>query len=180
MRSLSTGIVKCKQACRLTLATSVILCLFSFPSHADERQYKIEAAFLYSFFNYITWPDYASPQELREPIICVYGIDPILPYLNYIRGKMAGERTLSVRVTDSDMTGCHILFVRHRLASSLQDALAGNTLLVFKLDDPLDRGGMIELSEDGDRMAMRINQSRLERSGFQVSSRLLDLARRVK
>jgi hypothetical protein len=148
---------------------------------ADERQYKIEAAYLYSFFNYITWPGYNSSQKLEKPVICVYGNDPILPYLDYVKNKMASERTLTIRnISDvSAAGGCHVLFSRH---SALARAnIAPDTLLVSKLDDPLDRGGsMIDLSEDGDHIAIRINQSQLEQNGFQVSSRLLELAQGAK
>lgn len=163
-------------------AIAVILCLASGQARADARQYKIESAYLYSFFNYITWPGYAAPQDLHKPLICIYGKDPIQPYLEYIRNKVSGERSLSLRsIADGDDTqDCQILFVRHRLPSYMLSSLSKNTLVVFKPDDPLDRGGMIELSEDGERIAMKIDQDQLERKGFQVSSRLLSLARGVK
>ena len=45
-----------KKACLLILATGAFLCAFSPSARANERQYKIEAAFLYNFFNYITCP----------------------------------------------------------------------------------------------------------------------------
>ena len=150
--------------------------------YAQERLYKIEAAFLYNFFNYITWPGYDSPQALREPIICVYEQDPILPYLEYVRGKIANERVLTLRVVNEDNigSGCHILFMRHRVPYRILSSLSQDTLTVLKPDDPLDRGGMIELSEDGERLEIRINQQQLEQKHFQVSSRLLDLVQRVK
>ena len=166
---------------RTMLAASVMLCgSFSY-ALAEERQYKVEAAFLYSFFNYITWPGYISTQEMQKPLICVYGDDPILPYLYYVSDKMAEERTLSVRrISDKDSAaGCHILFIRHRLSFSMT-SLANDTLVVFKPDDPLDRGGMVELAEDGERISVKINQSLLEQQHFQISSRLLELAQIIK
>jgi hypothetical protein len=168
------------RGCMLVLMAMVNI--FSSSAYAEERQYKIEAAFLYSFFNYITWPGYSAPQELAKPVICVYGNDPIVPYLNYIRGKMATERLLTVRVLGNieNAGGCHILFMRHRIESDRSNDLANDTLTVVKLDDPLDRGGMIELSEDGERIAIKINQPSLEKNGFQISSRLLDLVQRGK
>lgn len=173
-----------KKACRMLIGAIVAISAFS-PAYAEERQYKIESAFLYSFFNYVTWPGYASPQQLQHSVICVYGDDPILPYLEYIRGKIASERTLTLRsVAESEekdtYTGCHILFIRHRLSPHLLDLIAKDTLVVFKPDDPLDRGGMIELAEDGERIIIKINQPMLEENGFQVSSRLLDLVQKVK
>ncbi len=166
---------------RFILVAGAVICSYSLPALAEERQYKVEAAYLYSFFNYITWPGHESPQSLHEPMICVYGDDPIIPYLDYIRSKVAMERTLAVRTLNSDasLAGCHILFVRHRISARQLGAMAG-TLVVFKPDDPLDRGGMIELSEEGERIVIKINQPLLEEKGFSVSSRLLDLTQRVR
>lgn len=154
----------------------------SFSAAADDRQYKVESAYLYSFFNYITWPGYGSPQKMTNPLICLSGRDPVVPYLEYIRDKMKEERQLTIRIVNEDDTisGCHIFFIRHRLSSRLLSMLPNDTLVVFKPDDPLDRGGMVELSEDGERIAIRINQQQLEEKNFQVSSRLLDLAQKVR
>jgi len=171
-----------RKACLLLLAATMPLCGFSSGAPAQDRQYKIEAAFLYSFFNYITWPDYATPQALEKPAICVYNDDPLLPYLTYISGKMAAERQLTVRsVNDEEsVSGCHMLFMRHRISPRMLAAVPASTLTVFKPDDPLDRGGMVELSEDEERITIKINQSQLEQSGFHVSSRLLNLAQSIK
>lgn len=171
---------QCKNIFHLTFLVSVILYSISFPALGENRKYKIEAAYLYSFFNYITWPGYNAPQELPEPVICVYGEDPILSYLEYVRIKMSTEREFTVRsvIEETETIGCHIFFIRHSIPSSILASLPKSTLTVLKPDDPLDRGGMVELSEDGERIAIKINHSQLEQKDFHVSSRLLDLARR--
>lgn len=149
-------------------------------AYADDRQYKIESAYLYSFFNYITWPGFSSPQAMDTPVICVEENDPAITYLEYIRNKMKAERLLTVRPLSGEQSsvGCHILFIRHRMPKQL--SARAETLVILKPDDPLDRGGMIELAEDGDRISIRIDQQQLDKNGFQVSSRLLDLVQRVK
>ena len=93
---------------------------------------------------------------------------------------VAIERQLDLRVvTDGkSVEGCHILFMRHRVLQTA--SLGANTLTVFKPDDPLDRAGMIELADDAGRISLKINQSQLERQGFMISSRLLDLAQGVR
>lgn len=167
----------------LTRALKLMLAvmLWAAPADADERQYKIEAAYLYSFFNYITWPGYDSPQKLIEPTICVQQGDPILFYLDYVKQRMAGERALTIRAVaeGESAAGCHIFFVRHRISPRLYSTVPDKTLLVLKPDDPLDRGGMIELSEDSDRISISVHQDLLEKHGFAISSRLLNLAREV-
>ena len=174
-------IASAKKASALALVAIAVLCLLPASARAEERQYKVEAAFLYNFFNYITWPGYATPQDLQAPVVCIYGNDPLLPYLEYMRGKMASERSMTLREVSrsEDVHGCNILFMRHRMAQQMH-SLPGDTLTVLKPDDPLDAGGMIALNEDGERISIDINQNELAESGFKVSSRLLDIAQSVK
>lgn len=180
MRTLHTITSDWITFCGRIVIVVMVVYGFSTSAFAEERRYKIEAAYLYSFFNYITWPGYSSAQSLEKPVICVDGNDPIVSYLDYVRAKMANERTLTIRVIEGDekAAGCHMLFVRHRMYANL-GAIPNDTLVVFKPDDPLDRGGMIELSEDGERMVIKINQMQLDRNGFHISSRLLELAQRA-
>lgn len=168
-----------RKAKQVIILLSALLCLWPEGAVAEDRQYKLEAAFLYSFFNYITWPGYATPQDLIEPVICVYERDPILDYLEYVRRKMSNERNLSVRVVNKveEMESCHMFFIRHRIPYHFEKAIPKHTLTVLKPDDPLDRGGLIELAEDEERIAIRIDQSELEAHGFRASSRLLELAK---
>lgn len=176
-------LVKTYRKSCLVFGAALVTAAFSLPAaSASERQYKVEAAYLYSFFNYITWPGYNSPQELLNPVICIYGKDPIVKYLKYVANKVAGERSLTVRpiTKSSEIGGCNIFFMRHRISYSMLSSLPADTLTVFKPDDPLDRGGMIELSQDAERINIKINQAALDRNGFTASSRLLELAMRMR
>lgn len=182
MRNTPPIINKYKLAWRSLLAMSSLTYIFSASAFADERQYKIEAAYLYSFFNYITWPGYNSPQELQRPVICTYGNDPLIPYLDYVSNKMEEERVLRVRAVakGTSTEDCHILFIRHQISYNIQSTLQNKTLVVFKPDDPLDRGGMIELTQDNERIAIKIDRDEVQRNGFQISSRLIELSQRSK
>jgi hypothetical protein len=170
----------------LRMVAAVLAAMFTllpFALHAeDERQYKIEAAFLYNFFNYITWPDYTSPQALKQPVICLYNDDPVLTYLTYVQQKMAAERPLTIRtVQDGEsLEGCHMLFSRNNRDDTLpQNGLPASLLTVSDRQGSIKNGEMIEVSQEDERMVMKINQSLLAQKGFQVSSRLLSLAEKV-
>ncbi len=169
------------QTLKRTGACLLALALAAAPAQAadDARYHKVEAAFLYNFFNYITWPGYIAPQDLHEAKICIFQNDPIEPYLSYVQQKMSAERHLSVQVIseDADSFDCNLIFMRHHLAAETAHRIAPSTLIVTEPQDSLDRGeGMIELSRMGQGIQMKINQQALTDSGFQVSSRLLDLA----
>ena len=159
------------------------VCARSAEERADERQYKIESAILYNFFNYITWPGYDAPEDLLKPNLCVYGNDPILKYLDYVRQKMAYERALNIRrLTESaELKGCQMVYIRDATPVQAAKLLAAEGVLtVSNRPDFIEEGGMIELIESGGRIVFEINSTELSKAGFQASSRLLALARKVE
>lgn len=162
------------------MAACALAALCAMPVRAEEesdRYHKVEAAFLYNFFNYITWPGLNTPQELKAATICIAANDPIEPYLRYIQSKMADERSLNIQSGEQDLQACNLVFTRHRLTEGMRGKLSSATLVVIAPQDTLDRGdGMIELDRDEMEIHMRINQQWLAENGFKVSSRLLALA----
>jgi hypothetical protein len=143
----------------------------------DGRQYKVEAAFLYNFFSYITWPGYDSPEALRKPIICVDKEDPVEPYLRYIQQHAKStDRPLTIRrISNGEVpTSCNLLFTRQPLYD--KRIIPQDTLVVLDSDEDLEREGMIELTQQDGHIVMVIHNERMNNKGFKVSSRLLDLA----
>ena len=141
------------------------------------HQYKLEAAFIYNFFNYITWPGYHAPDELASATVCVAAGDPVEPYLAYVQQKMTEQRQLVVRrlSADGNAEGCQLFFARHNLPPQLK---ASSAVLTVTAD--ASSAGMIAMHEVDGRMALTINNTALSEQGFQASSRLLSLAQEVK
>jgi hypothetical protein len=148
---------------------------------SDARRYKIEATFLFHFFNYITWPGYHSPEGLKSGTICIFNNDAVTPYLNYIQRKKSQERQLQVRqLHDHDsVAGCNLLFVRDWSALNTAN-IPRDTLIVSDTAGRTNDSSMIELTREEEHMAMSINHSLMEEHGFQVSSRLLSLAEGIE
>ena len=167
----------------IALAAAVLLWALPCAALAEEvRQYKIEAAFLYNFFNYITWPGYSSPAALKQPVICVYEDGSIESYLAYMQQKVAAERKLTIRMLHKDDSagGCNLLLINTTDNMALKNSLAPDILTVSDKEGYLKHGGMIELVQEDERIVMKINHSLLRENGFTVSSRLLDLAQGVE
>jgi hypothetical protein len=141
------------------------------------RQYKLEAAFLYNFLNYVTWPGNETPEQLATPTICVLQGDPISPYLNYVQQKMSSQRQLMIRrlVPDNNADGCNLLFVRRNMILQTK-----RTIPILTVSADSSPASMITMRAVEGRMALRINNTALSEQGFQVSSRLLSLAQEVK
>jgi len=144
---------------------------------ADE--YSLKAAFLYQFTKYVSWPT-----DPEGPIaICVLGDDPFGPILDEtLVGKSATGRSLVARRIGSvrESVACRILFVsrseRTRLDATLA-ALADRPILtVADMDGFPQRGGMINLKLDDERIRLEVNLDNAERTGLKIRSELLRLA----
>lgn len=161
------------------------LALFGAPMKAeavDERQFKIESAFLYNFFNYITWPGYDAPEDLMRPVVCVYGNDPVLKPLDYVKQKMSEDRSFAIRrlALGTKPEGCQMAFIRSGTRADVQRVIGTpGVLTVSSESDFVEEGGMVQLVHNEGRIIFEINNSLLSKYGFQASSRLLALARKV-
>lgn len=184
-----TGHIKKPNTILCAIAVGVTLCFYtSSPANAagDVRQYKIEAAFLYNFFNYITWPGQTSPETLKQAHICLAADDPMQPYLEYVTHKKLLERTIIIQQVEynSDLEGCHILFLRNVNKEAVSPLLViaeeKGILLVSEKDGFVDEGGMIGLVPQEQRVALDMHLTNMKLAGLQVSSRLLNLARKVR
>ena len=159
----------------------VALVLLTNSAHADkaekERQYKLEAAFLYNFFNYITWPGYDAPDQLATATICVIENDPIEPYLTYVQHKMSEQRQLVIKrlPANGKADGCNLVFAR----STMPQSKLTTPMLTVSADSNSSTS-MISMHAVNGRMALSINNSALSEQGFQTSSRLLSLAQEIR
>jgi len=142
----------------------------------DSRRYKVEAAFLYHFFNYITWPGYESPDALKGGTICIYGEDGVTRYLSYIQRKMAQSKRLTIdTLAPGDaLDGCHMLFLRGTNPPANTPA---RTLTVVETQGSAGLNGMIKLLHNGEHINMSIDNDLLAAHNFSVSSRLMALAK---
>lgn len=167
--------IKRKNILKITIAILVFInlnisFLFFQAYSTTERHYKIEAAFVYNFFNYITWPGYKNPESLMNPTICILNLDPIKPYLKYIQSKRANEKQIAIKELDNveNMDGCNMLLVRETStlpAQLLSKAVNNNVLLVFSTRN-FNNNGMVELAENGEHIEIAVNNSLLKEASF--------------
>jgi hypothetical protein len=168
------------------IALTVMLAWLMAPfqaASASQSEYALKSVFLYNFCRFIDWPDsaFASPNE--PFIIGIIGDDPFGPLLNQaIEGEKYHNRPIRIDHfrTPGDIKRCHLLFVSHAGAGrvdSILAAVAGKSLLtVSETEDFLNRGGMITLTAEQNRIRLRINLAALESANLTVSSKLLRVA----
>jgi uncharacterized protein DUF4154 len=153
------------------------------PQSEPKDEYALKAVFLYNFCRFIEWPKsaFASP---NDPIIIgIVGQDPFGSLLNEaVRGETSRGRAIRIEhYPKPDAIGkCHLLFVSQSEAARTEKILGAvggkSVVTVGETDVFIDRGGMIALTADKNRVRLHINPSLLRAASLDVSSKLLRVA----
>ncbi len=154
-------------------------------AQADARKDKIEAAFLYNFLKYISWPASSFSDPDTAVHICIYNNPSLVDALGYVKRQKSTERTLVITALPISVRpeGCHIAFISAQgpfpvYFVEISAPLTG-ILLVSDIPGFIYRGGMIGIVEEGGYLALEINNTVLMQAGLRASSRLLSIARQV-
>lgn len=146
----------------------------------DEAQLK--AAFVYNFTKYVTWP-LATEQASGQLRVCVSGKGAYTDELSQLAGREV--RTFRIEVVNLSkgeaLDGCQVVYVTGEDVRKILPKTQDKAILTIS-DDPdfVERGGIIGLITEGRRIRFDINLGRAKASQLQISSRLLQLARRVE
>ena len=152
----------------------------------ESREYRLKAAYLYNFASLTSWPAEAFDGPQAPIVIGVLGEDPFGRLLEEgFRGRRVGRRGFRIeRYSDLEALGaCHLLYV----TPTVEDfaAVAARTrrepvLVVTEDERALGRGSLIDLyiADKTVRFAVQVDEVR--RSGLEISSKLLKLARIVR
>ena len=147
---------------------------------------QVQAAFLFNFAKFVTWPNEAFLHSGDSLIIGVIGEDPFGPVLeDTVRDKtVMGKKLLVKRFTNiQDAANSHILFLstseERRLSEMMMALDKTNILTVSDMEQFAEHGGMIALTVEDQKVRFSVNVAAVERSGLKMGSQLLKLARIV-
>ncbi|MGH9617572.1 MAG: YfiR family protein [Acidobacteriaceae bacterium] len=146
-------------------------------------QDDVEAAYLYNFAKFVTWPPNAKPGLLS---ICVLGNDPFGGTLDQIvDGETINGRHLEVvRLKDArSLSSCSIVFVGDSEAPHLDQDMAALAFLpaltVSDLPGFMEHGGTIQFVLIDNRVRFQVNLNAARKCGIVLSSQLLKVASKV-
>lgn len=147
--------------------------------------YQIEAAFIYNFIDFVTWPNHAVRHG--DFTIGILGTDPFGSAFTPVEGSDVLGQTLRIKKSDrlDDLLECRILFVSSsetaRTTGILHQIRNQPILTVSDMDRFTQLGGMIQfyVTDVDGRLKVRfdINKERVDASGLKMSFKLLSLAR---
>jgi hypothetical protein len=152
---------------------------------APSAEYRIKAAFLFNFVQFVEWPPSAFASEQAPLVICVLGNDPFGSTLDQIvDGESIATHPLTVRRPgrEESLDSCGLLYVGSSEKDRLDEILravgdSAAVLTVSDIDGFVGRGGAIGFFLDRDRVRFEISPSRAQRHGLKLSSQLLSLGR---
>lgn len=167
---------------RLLLLLTLILSLHVSPLKAIDAlpEYTLKAAYLYNFALLTDWPKEKTTGNFN---LCFYGHSPLNSAFNALEGKPIGEQRVQIRyvIEQEEMEKCQILFV-HRIVpkvyTTLLDKLKHLPILIVTDEKNLN-DVHIQIVQDNERLVFTINTKRLYDANLTLSSRLLNLAKKV-
>lgn len=146
---------------------------------------ELQAAYLFNFGRFVEWPGDGQVPEGEAFRIGIAGNEALeVDLWETVRGRLLAGRVVEVkRVTRAeDVKGCRIVFIDEAVAYREPEILAaaeGEVLTVGASPEFLQRGGMVRLARDGDRLQLEVRHRAAEAAGLRLSPRLLAIARIV-
>jgi hypothetical protein len=154
-------------------------------STARFDEYRVKAAILYNIARFVEWPSAAFPNAGAPLVVCVLGVDPFGALLeDTLLGRTVAGRPVTIRRLQDVGDGCHVAFIAYSEQKRVGDILdrlgSGHVLSISDVDRFIDRGGVVGLTTEGDRVRFHINAAAVERASLIVNARVMALASSVR
>lgn len=144
---------------------------------------ELKAAILVNMLLFVDWPIQAS-QPSDRLTLCYLDSGPVTVVLDRLNGKVIKGKPLQVmRVNTSVVPGCHALYLSPNDGIALTRVVPGlrTSGVLFVGDSPgyLQRGVMLNLEVEAERIVFDIDLRSARQAGLMMSSKVLRLARKV-
>ncbi|MDP9161971.1 MAG: YfiR family protein [Acidobacteriota bacterium] len=177
-----------KFTARVSFGLLVFLLVFvsNYSTAQPPNEYQVKAAYLFNFGKFVRWQS-NPPLSADLPFsICVLGQNPFGQALDTtVAGEMLNGRKVRTRrlANIQDGADCQIIFISASEDGRLKAILAGasrlSALTVSDIPHFAERGGMIELLTQDERVRFAVNLATTEEAGLALSSDLLKVATKV-
>ncbi len=136
----------------------------------------VRAAYLYNFALFTHWPT----ENETTVDICSLGEDATTAAMVRLEGKKVRNRgvKVTIAVSGKKLENCDLLYLAQHNSELLPVNLANSAILTVA-DDGQDPNAVIHLAISQERVVFDVNLAAARAKGLEISSRLLNLARRV-
>ena len=150
------------------------------------KEYRIKAAFLFNFSQYVEWPPDAF-KDANDPLTyCTIGDDPFQGVLDEsLNAKSAGKRPLQVHHLrpPENFQACQILFIgtneKKRVAEVLETLKQSPVLIVGESSHFAQQGGTVGFLSEDNPVRFEVNLDAAQRARLNISATLLSVAKTV-
>ncbi|MGH7852323.1 MAG: YfiR family protein [Candidatus Binatia bacterium] len=192
---MSASWVARRVAITVLLATVTVALVILLPASfsvsaqvARPSEAELKAAFVYNFIKFTEWPAEEMANKSEPFVIGVLGKDPFGAVLDKtIEGESFQQRPIVVRRfsrMDESVGNSQVLFIGASEGSNLPAILKlldGQAILtVSEIENFAQRGGVIKLAKESNKLVFEINVDAAKRAGLAMSVQLLRLAKIVK
>ena len=169
--------------CAFTLLATVCAVPSAFAGQgADE--YRVKAAFIYKFMNFVEWSPQSSVENSPTITLCIVGDDPFGSALSDLQDETVRGKRLTIRHRFSDdLRGCNIIFLptseKHHAAKILRNIGNSDVLTVSDTAEGARQGIIISFFVEQKKVRFAVNIDAARREGLKISAKLLKLAKIV-
>ncbi len=166
----------------LTSYAVVFSTLCTYAQDTKHTEYQIKSAFIYNFAKFVYWPDESDGNTLT---LYVIGKASFCKDLDTIEGKIIRGKTLQIKRIKSlrNIKDGDLLFItsaeKHNLENIINSIRSLSILTIGDTEGFAERGVMINLYIEEERVCFEINVEASSQAGLEISSKLLKLARIV-
>lgn len=157
------------------------------PASVAATEAQVKAVFVFNFSHFVTWPANSFVNSTDPFVIGVLGGEEVARQLEEaVRGERVDAHPLVVRrLTGIEQAqDCRILYIDRSQAGQLDRILAAvgrrGTLTVSDLEGSAQRGVMIQLAREDNRIRLLVNVEAARMAGLTINSNLLRPARIVR
>lgn len=165
------------------LVACLVVCVGSKVSAREQTLGSLKAAYVYNIAKFTRWPDSAFTAKDNQFKLCLYGDDDTTSQLKLLSNRNINNHPILVKTvtTESAFNDCQLLYIsatENRRYRYLLSLINRKTTLTISNDSRFLRlGGLINLTELGQRLQFEVNMEQLENSKLTLSSKLLALGK---
>ena len=177
-----------RRAARCFLLFAALVSQFAWaqsPGRIEGSEANVKAAFLYKFGSFVEWPVGAFSSADSPIVFGIAGADDVAAELERIASgrNLQGHPATVRRIKEGEgIPGVHVLFIggnHANLRGLLREAQRPGTLVVTEIERGLELGSAVNFIVTDERVGFEVSVEAAERNGMKISSRMLNVARRV-
>lgn len=163
----------------VALLGAYLPCLSHAQTDESLSEIQVKAGFLYNFIKFVEWPSLGASQPLT---LCIAGEDIFGNLLDAFPGKPINAHPIKIvrNVPAHKIVGCQVVYISQDAIATeiVREASQYPVLTVSDVPRFLEKGGIIQLETQDEKVIFTINAGAATKAKLQISSKLLALAAR--